>query len=167
MIYRESLSLTNLPTLGFLHFMPRLEMSDDLQYDYVREAFQFLPDWESRYEFIEDLGKKLPPMDEYLKNDENRVHGCMSLVWIKARRQENSETVIIQGDSDTSTIKGIVAILISIYKGKTPHEILDMDTDEKFEELGLFDHLSPTRHVGVYAIVEQARRQVQAILDSE
>jgi cysteine desulfuration protein SufE len=139
-------------------------MSDELRYEYILDAFRFLPDWESRYEFIEDLGKKLPPMDDNLKCDENRVQGCMSLVWIKAEKDSGSDVIILHGDSNASTIKGIVAILVAIFHGKTAREVLDTDTDEKFEELGLFDHLSPTRHVGVYAIVEQARRQVQAML---
>lgn len=137
-------------------------MSDDLRYDYILDAFQFLPDWETRYGFIEDLGKKLPPMDDALKTDENRVHGCMSMVWIKTEETDGG-IVIVHGDSDTSTIKGIVAILVAIYKDMTPTQILETDTDAKFEELGLFDHLSPTRHVGVYAIVEHARRQVEAM----
>ena len=139
-------------------------MSDDLNYEYILDAFQFLPDWESRYEFIEDLGKKLPPMDEALKIDANRVHGCMSMVWVKAVESGEDGAIEIHADSDTSTIKGIVAILVAIYRGMSAQQILDTDTDARFDELGLFDHLSPTRHVGVYAIVEHTRRQAGELL---
>ncbi len=138
-------------------------MSDELTYDYIHEAFDFLPDWESRYQFIEDLGKKLAPMDDTLKTDANRVHGCMSMVWIKAEPRGDGK-VVIHGDCDTSTIKGVVAIVIAIFRDKTPAQILDVDADDRFEELGLFDHLSPTRHVGVYAIVEHVRRQAGDLL---
>ena len=111
-------------------------MSDELTYDYIREAFEFLPDWESRYEFIEDLGKTLPSMDESLKTDANRVHGCMSLVHVKADVGEDG-TVVLHGDCDTSTIKGVVAIVLAIYRGKSASQILQIDADERFEELGL------------------------------
>jgi cysteine desulfuration protein SufE len=137
-------------------------MSDDLRYEYILEAFSFLPDWETRYQFIEDLGRKLPIMDDGLKTDENRVHGCMSMVWIKLSSAEGK--VVIEGDSDTSTIKGIVAILVAIHRDQTAQELLDTDTDARFDELGLFDHLSPTRHVGVYAIVEKIRDQAKGLL---
>jgi len=138
-------------------------MNEELQYSYVTEAFQFLQDWETRYQFIEDMGRKLPPMDEQYKISEYQVHACMSMVWIKAFKTEGSNIIYFQGDSDTSTIKGIVAILMSIYYQKTAAEILKIDADEKFSELQLFDHLSPTRHVGVYAMVEHARNQVKGL----
>jgi len=140
-------------------------MSDELTYDYILDGFEFLPDWESRYQFIEDLGRKLPPMDDALKTDENRVHGCMSMVWVKTESAADGPALVIHGDSDTSTIKGVVAILVAIFRGMTAHEVLDTDTDARFDELGLFDHLSPTRHVGVYAIVEKIRTQAAALVD--
>jgi len=139
-------------------------MTEELQFSYVLEAFQFLEDWESRYQFIEDLGRKLPPMQGEFKTSEHQVHGCMSLVWLKALPPDDSGIITFEGDSDTSTIKGIVAILMSIYLGKTAEEILAIDTDQKFAELHLFDHLSPTRHVGVYAMVEHARDQASQFL---
>ncbi|MFT5112171.1 MAG: cysteine desulfuration protein SufE [Parasphingorhabdus sp.] len=134
-------------------------MNDTLTYPYIHEAFQYLEDWESRYQFIIDLGNKLPSMPEEFKNTHTRIHQCMSMVWIYPYLSEDG-TVAFHGHSDTDTIKGIVAILIAIYAGKLPQEIVQIDTDDKFEELGLFDHLSPTRHVGVYAMVEQTRKQV-------
>ena len=134
-------------------------MPEELSYEYILEAFQYLEDWESRYQFIIDLGHKLPPMPEHLKTDTTRVHQCMSMVWIHPHLEENG-SVALHGHSDTDTIKGIVAILIAIFQGRTPDEIDHVDADEKFEELGLFDHLSPTRHVGVYAMVEQVKDQI-------
>ncbi len=140
-------------------------MREELTIDYILDAFSFLQDWESRYEFIDDLGKRLPVMDPELKTDENRVHACMSLVWIKSELDPNGK-VVIHGDSDASTIKGLVAILVSLYRDRTPAEILDIDPDARFAELGLFDHLSPTRHVGVYAMFEHTRSQVRQLASS-
>lgn len=135
-------------------------MNDPLTYDYVQEGFEFLEDWDSRYQFIIDLGLKLPDMPDDLKTDHTRVHQCMSKVWIHPFLLEDG-SVSFFGDSETNTIKGIVAILIAVYGGKTVDQILAIDADQRFEELGLFDHLSPTRHVGVYAMVEQTRTQVR------
>ena len=134
-------------------------MSEALTYSTIHEGFEFLEDWDSRYQYIIDLGLKLPDMPEDYKNDHTRVHQCMSRVWIHPYLGSD-KTVEFFGHSDTDTIKGIVAILIAIYSHKTIDQILATDADEKFEELGLFDHLSPTRHVGVYAMVEQTRQQV-------
>jgi cysteine desulfuration protein SufE len=140
-------------------------MSEELDFSYVLEAFQFIEDWETRYQFIEDLGRKLPPMSDDYKTSEYRIHPCMSMVWIRALPStDKNGAVVFEGDSDTGTIKGIVAILISIYRDKTAAEILEIDADEKFAELKLFDHLSPTRHVGVYALVEHARDQARKLL---
>ncbi len=133
-------------------------MSTDLTIARIQEGFELLHDWEQRYQFIIDLGAKLPPMDESAKSDDNRVHGCMSLVWISARGDADTAAIALQGDSETATIKGIVAILITLYSGRRAAEIADIDADAVFAQLGLFDHLSPTRHVGVYAMVEHIKR---------
>ena len=133
-----------------------------VDFERVKETFQFLGDWEPRYEFIVELGTKLPPMDESLKTDATRVHECMSMVWIKVvPDSEDANRFVLHGDCDTSTVKGLVAILVSLYQGKTADEILDLDVDQAFRELGLFDHLSPTRHVGVYAMVRHIQAQVR------
>jgi len=127
-------------------------------FDDIVDAFQFISDWETRYQFLVDLGEKLPPLDSIHQVDENLVHGCMSKVWIAAERDEVDPGVLnILGDCDTPTIKGLVAVLIALYSGNTPEAILQIDADQVFEKLGLYDHLSPNRHVGVYAIVEQIK----------
>ena len=135
-------------------------MHSSLNIERIREGFQLLKDWDQRYQFLIDLGAKLTPMDDSDKTDANRVHACMSLVWITTRLDtEQPSRVTLLGDSETATIKGIVAVLVTLYSGKTAAEIADLDADVVFDELGLFDHLSPTRHVGVYAMVEHIKRQ--------
>jgi cysteine desulfuration protein SufE len=131
----------------------------------ITETFRFLDDWESRYQFIIELGSKLPAMEPDDKIESNRVHGCMSMVWIKARTAAGDPSRIeLDGDSDTSTVKGLVAILVSLYQGRPIDEVAAIDADEAFESLGLFDHLSPTRHVGVYAMVEHIKAQARELL---
>ena len=82
----------------------------------------------------------------------------MSKVWIAAEPDEAHPRVLhFVGDCDTATIKGLVAVLIALYSGNTPEAVQDIDADQVFEKLGLYDHLSPNRHVGVYAIVEKIK----------
>ncbi len=124
----------------------------------IAEAFEFLGDWEQRYQFLIELGERLPMLDEHHKNEANRVHGCMSKVWLIAERDEaDSSALRLYGDSDNSTVKGLVAILLAMYSGRSAQQMLTIDADEMFDELGLYDHLSPTRHVGVYAMVEKIK----------
>jgi len=86
----------------------------------------------------------------------------MSTVFIQAVRDSQGRYTF-RGDCDTSTVKGVVAILLAMFHGQTAQEIADFDADAGFERLGLFDHLSPTRHVGVYAMVQRVKRQVAAL----
>ena len=126
--------------------------------DEIIETLGFFTNWEDRYRFLIELGEKLPPMDPADQTDATRVHGCMSKVWISAKPSAADPSELsFTGDSDASTVKGLVALLIALYSEKTAQEILQIDADSIFEKMGLFDHLSPTRHVGVYAIVERIR----------
>ena len=142
-------------------------MVNSSKFDEIVETFQFISDWEMRYNFLVDLGEELPYLDEKYQIDENRVHGCMSKVWIAAEPDEEDPRILnFLGDCDTATIKGIIAVLIALYSGNTTQAVLDIDADQVFEKLGLYDHLSPHRHVGVYAIVEKIK-EVSRGYDSE
>jgi len=133
-------------------------MTCSAEFDDIVDAFQFISEWETRYQFLVELGEKLPSLSAIHQIDENLVRGCMSKVWIAAERDEADPCLLnIVGDCDTPTIKGLVAVLIALYSGNTPEAILTIDADQVFEKLGLYDHLSPNRHVGVYAIVEQIK----------
>ena len=126
--------------------------------DRIAEVFDFLDDWEQRYEFLIELGAKLPPFPAADQLDSNRVMGCMSKVWIVVQPDAGQpDRLRFHGDSDTSTVKGLVALLVALYSGRSAEEVLATDADAFFDRLGLFDHLSPTRHVGVYAMVEKVR----------
>jgi cysteine desulfuration protein SufE len=137
------------------------------KFDEIVDTFQFISDWEARYHFLVELGEGLPPLDGIHQVDKNQVHGCMSKVWIAAEPDEvNPRMLNFIGDCDTATIKGLVAVLIALYSGNTPQAVLDINADQVFEKLGLYDHLSPHRHVGVYAIVEKIK-EISRHYDSE
>jgi cysteine desulfuration protein SufE len=133
----------------------------------IAEAFEFLGDWEQRYRFLIELGERLPVLEEHHKYEANQVHGCMSKVWLIAERDEADPSALrLMGDSDNSTVKGLVAILLAMYAGHSAHQILTLDADGMFDELGLYDHLSPTRHVGVYAMVEKIKSLAREFLSA-
>ena len=137
-----------------------------IEYPRVVEAFELLQDWDARYHFITELGEKLPSYSDDERVELYLVPECMSTVYIRAIR-DGDGIFTFRGDCDTSTVKGVVAILLAMFSGKTAQEISDFDADAEFEKLGLFEHLSPSRHVGVYAMVQRVKRQVSAIEASQ
>ena len=133
-----------------------------LNLDEIVEIFDILGDWDQRYQYLVELGEKLPPMPEEYKTEENKVKGCMSQVWVKAYRDaEDPRRIHYHGDCDTSIIKGVLALLIQLVDDKTTEEIEKLDVDEFFERLHLDENLSPTRHFGVYALVELMKQQAR------
>jgi cysteine desulfuration protein SufE len=129
----------------------------------IVEAFELLGDWDQRYQYLVELGERIPPMPEADKVEENRVKECMSLVHVEAHPDPARPSHLsYKGDCDTAIIKGVVALLVGLFSNKTPQEIADLDVDELFEGLHLEEHLSPNRHVGVYAIVDKMKRQARA-----
>ena len=130
----------------------------------IVEAFDLLGDWDSRYQYLIELGENLPFMPEAHRTEERRVKACMSKVWIRACPDpHNSEQIHFEGECDTAVIKGVLALLIELTRGKTAQEIHQLDLDEVFQQLKLGEHLSPSRHVGVYAIVDLMKQQVTAL----
>jgi cysteine desulfuration protein SufE len=130
----------------------------------IVDIFELLEDWEQRYQYLVELGIKLPPMPTEYKIENNKVKGCMSQVWVKAYKDStDSSKLHYYGDCDTSIIKGVLALLIQLADNKTPEELDLLDVDEIFERLNLDDHLSPNRHVGVFAIVELMKQQARQL----
>jgi len=127
------------------------------------EDFELLGDWDQRYHYLVEVGERLPPMPTADKIEANWVRECMSTVHLAAHPDGGTPPRLhYTGDCDTAIIKGVVAILVKLLSGKTAHEIEHTDVDALFAGLRLDEHLSPNRHVGVYAIVEQMRRQARA-----
>ena len=130
----------------------------------IVEAFELLGDWETRYQYLIELGESLPDMPDANRTEERRVKACMSKVWTRAYNEPgNSELVYFEGECDTAVIKGVLALLIDLVSGKTVDEIQQLDLDEVFQRLSLDEHLSPNRHVGVYAIVDLMKQQAAAL----
>ncbi|MCU7904415.1 MAG: SufE family protein [Candidatus Thiodiazotropha sp. (ex Epidulcina cf. delphinae)] len=122
----------------------------------IVDIFEFLDDWDARYQYLRELGENLPPMPDELKTEENWVRPCMSRVYVAAQRVADDPVLIrFVGDCDTAIIKGVLALLIDLLSNRPLREIQNMDVDGLFKRLHLEEHLSPSRHVGIYAILEK------------
>ena len=132
--------------------------------DDLVEDFELFEDWEERYRYIVDLGKKLPPMPDDEKIEDNKVRGCMSQVWITCQPETaDGDTILsFRADSDAFIVKGLIAILLELYSGRRPQEILTVDATEALTRLGLESHLSPNRRNGFVAMVDRIRKEAQA-----
>ena len=122
----------------------------------LTENFSLFDDWEERYKYLIDLGKGLKSMDDSLKNDKTLVKGCISQVWLICETNE-AGIYHFTADSDAHIVKGLIAVLLCAYEGKTAQEIAGVDIDASFEEIGLNQHLSPNRRNGFFAMVERVR----------
>ena len=126
---------------------------NDIQ-DEIIEEFEGFTDWLDRYALIIDMGNAVPPLDEQYKTPDNLIDGCQSRVWLQADYVDGK--LNFTAESDALIVKGIVALLIRVLSGHTPQEILDADL-YFIEEIGLKEHLSPTRSNGLLAMVKQMR----------
>jgi cysteine desulfuration protein SufE len=117
--------------------------------------FSAVTDWEARYRKIIDLGKSLPAMDESLKIEQNIVKGCQSQVWLHASL-DNQGNMILQGDSDALIVKGLVGLLLKIYSGSSPSDVL-MTPPEFLKALGFEGNLSPSRSNGLHSMLKQIK----------
>ena len=111
-------------------------------------------DWMQRYEYMIELGKSLPLIDDQYKTDDNIIKGCQSKVWVHAAMNDNK--VVFTADSDAIITKGIIAILIRVFSNQTPKDIIDADTNF-IDEIGLKEHLSPTRANGLVSMIKQIK----------
>lgn len=125
----------------------------------LAESFALFADWEDRYRYLIDLGKRLPEMDNALKTDENMVRGCTSKVWLVA--ESDGKKLNFKADSDAQIIRGLIYVLDLAYQGKTLQEIATLDIDRAFRDLGLDRHLSPNRRNGFFAMVEKIKALAQ------
>ena len=124
--------------------------------DELAENFELLGDWESRFAYLIDLGKGLPPMDSTDQCEAAKVRGCQAQVWMKFVPEADGQITIV-ADSDAFIVKGLIAILMMIYSGKKADEILNTDGEAVLERLQLAAHLSPTRKNGLFAMVNRLR----------
>lgn len=127
----------------------------DTTTDDIIETLSFFDGWEERYKYIIDLGKELPSMDPALKVEENIVRGCQSQVWLVP--EPKNQQLFFQVDSDAHIVKGLLAVVLAAFNGKTAEEILHFDVERYFDQLDLVRHLSPTRGNGLRAMVQRIK----------
>jgi cysteine desulfuration protein SufE len=132
-------------------------ITPELTFDELVENFGLLDDWEDRYRYLIDLGKKLPPFPNALKVEAHKVRGCMSQVWLVPGRTTDGRFAFA-ADSDAHIVKGLIAVLGVLYSGKTPAEAATVDAEASFRALGLDQHLSPSRRNGLVAMVGKLRQ---------
>jgi cysteine desulfuration protein SufE len=132
-------------------FMTQQERIQD-----IADAFEMFDSWEDRYRFLIDLGKKLPPLPEGARVDSNLVHGCQSSVWMVGERTPEN-TIEFVADSDSTIVRGLIAILYEVYNGETPESIIAFDIDELLRNLELDQHLSLGRRNGLAGMVSRIR----------
>jgi len=122
----------------------------------ILDTFEFLDDWEERYRYVIDLGRKLDPLDASEMSEQYKVRGCQSQVWLVPEKDE-AGIITLRGDSDAHIVKGLVALMLLIFSGKTAEEILATDARGMLDKLGLASHLSPMRANGLFSMVERIR----------
>ncbi len=125
--------------------------------DELVDNFALFDDWEERYRYLIDLGGQLPEMDEALKTPASKVQGCMSQVWMVAGWNAQGGLTLL-ADSDAQIVRGLIAVLVAAFAGKTREEILATDIDAIFKRLGLDQHLSPNRRNGFLSMVERVQQ---------
>jgi cysteine desulfuration protein SufE len=123
--------------------------------------FEVLGDWEERYRYVIDLGRDLAPLTDAERSDANKVRGCASQVWLVTEPQADG-TLRFRGDSDAHIVRGLIAILLRLYSGRRPAEILAFDAPAAFESLGLKGALSQQRSNGLASMVARIRRDAEA-----
>jgi cysteine desulfuration protein SufE len=135
--------------------------------DEIRDNFALLDDWDDRYRYVIELGRKLEPMPEAEHSAANKVQGCASQVWLAKHVIENGANeprLEYLGDSDAHIVRGLVAILLTLYSGRSPREILGLDAIKVFDEFGFREHLTPQRSNGLRAMVERIRSDAREAL---
>jgi cysteine desulfuration protein SufE len=135
--------------------------------DEIRENFALLDDWDDRYRYVIELGRTLEPMPEAEHCLDNKVQGCVSQVWLSKKLDRsggNGPVLKYLGDSDAHIVRGLIAILLTLYSGRSPQEILATDAIAVFDEFGFREHLTPQRSNGLRSMVERIRGDARAAL---
>ncbi|MEM6711505.1 MAG: SufE family protein [Pseudomonadota bacterium] len=132
----------------------------------IQDNFDFLTDWEDRYRYIIELGRTLDPLSDTERSETTRVLGCASQVWLLRDHHGQENTLHFRGDSDAHIVRGLIAIVLSLYNGKTPRDALDIDAGVTLGALGLNEHLSPQRSNGLQSMIERIRSDAQAAVVS-
>ncbi len=130
--------------------------------DDILDDFAYLDDWEDRYRYVIELGKAMPPLSEEDHIEANKVRGCASQVWLTSRTDRSNPPVLtFRGDSDALIVRGLIAILVTLYSGRTATGIATIDPEAIFAKIGLRDHLTAQRSNGLSSMVARIRRDAE------
>ena len=134
----------------------------------IVETFEFLDEWEERYRFVIELGKEMPPLQKEFRVPATKVHGCASQVWIlpEVSGIGKNARFSFRGDSDAMIVRGLIAILTTLYSGLTLSEVIEVDASAELEKLGLRGHLSSQRSNGLVAMVSRIRTLAENSLEA-
>ena len=134
--------------------------------DEIRDNFALLEEWDDRYRYVIELGRMLDPLPEAEHSPHNKVQGCVSQVWLSKNidRSKGEPRLNYRGDSDAHIVRGLIAILLTLYSGHTPKQILTTDALKVFNEFGFREHLTPQRSNGLRAMVERIRTDAREAL---
>jgi cysteine desulfuration protein SufE len=133
----------------------------------IIDNFSMLDDWDDRYRYLIELGRELPPLEQSAHTDANKVQGCVSQVWLETDVRPNGAdgpVLTFSGDSDAHIVRGLIAILFSVFSGRTAKDILSVDALALFEGLGLREHLTPQRSNGFRSMIERIRSEARVAL---
>jgi cysteine desulfuration protein SufE len=133
----------------------------------IIDNFSLLDDWDDRYRYLIELGRELAPLAEGAHSAANKVQGCASQVWLETKVRPNGTggpVLTFAGDSDAHIVRGLIAVLLAVYSGKSARDILTTDAVALFESMGLREHLTPQRSNGFRSMVERMRSDARAAL---
>jgi cysteine desulfuration protein SufE len=137
----------------------------DITVDSLVEDFSVLDDWEDRYRYVIELGRRLPNFPDADRTEANKVRGCASQVWLVSEVAHNGEPKLhFRGDSDAHLVRGLIAILLTLYSDRPAREIAKIDPEPLFSELGLREHLTSQRSNGLSSMVGRIRSDAKGVL---
>jgi len=139
---------------------------DSLTIEAIQDDFSVLDEWEDRYRYVIELGRKLKPLDETLRTPANKVQGCASQVWIASRvsGQPDNPQLDFVGDSDALIVKGLIAIALTLFSGRPARDILATDAHRVLDSLGLKEHLTPQRSNGLASMIARIKGDAERAL---
>jgi cysteine desulfuration protein SufE len=146
---------------------PANDSHSPASFDEIVGDFDLLEDWEDRYRYVIELGRKLQPLPDNERNNTNKVRGCVSQVWLATTVNPHHRVPRLSfiGDSDAHIVRGLIAILFALYSGKTADAILDIDANAVLGRLHLREHLTPQRSNGLFAMVERIRESARRAIE--
>ena len=164
MCHGQVVTVTHSPIAIGLHSPYVVHMTNSQKINELIEDFAFLDDWEDRYMHVIELGKSLAPLSDSERNENTKVKGCVSQVWLVSEPSlDTPPRINFRGDSDAHIVKGLVAIILMIFSNLTADEIIKTDAEAILSKLGLEEHLSPQRANGLKAMIARIKEEARSL----